>query len=372
MKKHIFDIDKFNIIQDEENYYLFRALNMDDQREISEGITSENGNIQRVLTNKQRYPKNNKYANETEISLKEVWDHTKSVNFYRGTNCVSLSSNANVSIDYGSKYGHKYLMIKLPKEQSNQIYNAGQYMLLELNKILEDRIKEIPQDSEIIKLIHEIEDKNSYSEIKAVIGERFKTATSGKRYTTTDNIRARESMFERFNKRQAFSEEQQLEYNKVIGKLTLLEIYAMLPKEIFNTINIPSLTRTIGSEFSNREFVHYGEISSNEFVPISKVNIDLFALLQIAKEQDVEVQTINEIERRLIEYTKQGYDLIEKDGKLYYTNGKDVIDLDIGNNSLLIKENNLQNKNNLSIEEIFKNKWKYKLFESPKCYSICI
>lgn len=114
------------------------------------------------------------------VSLKEVWDHTKSVNFYRGTNCVSLSSNANVSIDYGSKYGHKYLMIKLPKEQSNQIYNAGQYMLLELNKILEDRIKEIPQDSEIIKLIHEIEDKNSYSEIKAVIGERFNTATKEK------------------------------------------------------------------------------------------------------------------------------------------------------------------------------------------------
>lgn len=353
MKKHIFDIDKFNIIQDEENYYLFRALNMDDQREISEGINSENGNIQRVLTNKQRYPKNDKYANETEISLKEVWDHTKSVNFYRGTNCVSLSSNANVSIDYGSKYGHKYLMIKVPKEQSNQIYNAGQYMLLELNKILEDRIKEIPQDSEIIKLIHEIEDKNSYSDIKAVIGERFKTATSGRRYTSTDNIRVRESMFQRFNKRQAFSEEQQLEYNKVIGKLTLLEIYGMLPKEIFNTINIPSLTRTIGSEFSNREFVHYGEISSNEFVPISKVNIDMFALLQIAKEQNVEPQTINEIERRLIEYTNQGYDLIERDGKLYYTNGKEEIDLDIGNDSVLINENNLENKNNYSIEEIF-------------------
>lgn len=352
MKKNIFDIDKFNIIQDEENYYLFRALNMDDQKEISEGITAENGNIQRVLTNKQRYPKNDKYANKTEISLKEVWDHTKSINFYKGTNCISLSSNANVSIDYGSKYGHKYLMIKMPKKQSNQIYNAGQYMLSELNRILEDRIKEIPHDSEIIKLINEIESKNSYEDIKAVIGERFKTATLEKEYTQTNN-KVRESMLERFNKRQAFSEEQQLEYSKVIGKLTLLETYGMLPKRFFDSINISSLTRTIGSEFSNREFVHYGEISSNEFVPISKINIDMFALLQIAKEQNVEPQTINEIERRLIEFTKQGYDLIEREGKLYYTNGKDAIDLDIGNNSVLINENNIKNKNSISIEATF-------------------
>lgn len=353
MEKSVFDISEFNIIQDDENYYVFRALNIDDQREISEGINSANGNIERVLTNKQRYPQNNKYASETEISLKEVWDHTKSVNFYRGTNCISLSSNANVSIDYGSKYGHKYLMIKVPKEQSNQIYNAGQYMLSELNKVLENTIKEIPQDSEIIKLIHEIEGKKSYSEVKTLIGERFKRARTGERYTSTDNIRARESMIQRFNKRQAFSEEQQLEYNKVIGKLTLLEIYGMLPKEIFNTINISSLTRTIGSEFSNREFVHYGEISSSEFVPISKVNLDMFALLQIAKEQSVETRTINEIERRLIEYTNQGYDLIEREGKLYYSNGKEEIDLHIGNDSVLINENNLKNKNNFSIEEIF-------------------
>lgn len=353
MKKDIFDIDKFNVIQDEENYYLFRALNLDDQREISEGINSENGEIQRVITNRQRYPENDRYANDTEISLKEVWDHTKSVNFYKGTNCISLSSNANVSIDYGSKYGHKYLMIKVPKGQSNKIYNAGQYMLSELNEILEDRIKEIPQDSEIIKLIHEIESKESYSDVKTVIGERFKSASSSGRYMVTDNIRVRESMFERFNKRQAFSEEQQLEYNKIIGKLTLLEIYGMLPKKIFNTINTSSLTMTIGSEFSNREFVHYGEISSDEFVQISKVNLDMFALLQIAKEQGVDSQAINEIERRLIEYTNQGYDLIEKDGKLYYSNGKEEIDLDIGNDSVLINENNLKNNIEFSIEEIF-------------------
>lgn len=205
MNEEIFGIDNFNLISDSQYYYVFRALNLDDQREINEGITTKNGVMQKVLTNKQRYPEKDKYASDTEISLKEVWDHTKSVNFYRGTNCISLSSNANVSIDYGSKYGHKYLMIRIPKDDKNsQVYNAGQYMLSELNKALEKRIREIPQDSDVIRLIHEIESKESYRDVKTVIGERFKSASSGGRYTTTDNIRVKESMFERFNKRQAF------------------------------------------------------------------------------------------------------------------------------------------------------------------------
>ena len=353
MNEDVFSINNFNIIEDGDNYYLFRALNLDDQREIGEGINSNNGEIQKVITNKQRYPENDRYANETEISLKEIWDHTKSVNFYRGTNCISLSSNANVSIDYGSKYGEKYLMIKVPKEQNSQIYNAGQYMISELNRILENRISQIPKDSEIVRLVHEIESKENYNDIKKVIVERVKCTSLSGRYTTTNNIRTRESMFKRFNKRQAFSEEQQLEYNKIIGKLTLLEIYGLLPKEIFNTINISSLTSTIGSEFSNREFVHYGEISADKFVPISKINIDMFALLQVAKEQGIEQQAINKIENKLIEYTNQRYELIERDNKLYYSNGREAIDLHLSNDSVLINENNLKNNTNFSVEEIF-------------------
>ena len=74
MNEDVFSINNFNIIEDGDNYYLFRALNLDDQREIGEGINSNNGEIQKVITNKQRYPENDRYANETEISLKEIWD----------------------------------------------------------------------------------------------------------------------------------------------------------------------------------------------------------------------------------------------------------------------------------------------------------
>ena len=49
MNSEMFDIDKFNIIQDEDNYYFFRALNMADNRDIEEGITtSAYGEIERL------------------------------------------------------------------------------------------------------------------------------------------------------------------------------------------------------------------------------------------------------------------------------------------------------------------------------------
>lgn len=353
MNEEIFWIENFNLISDEQYYYVFRALNVDDQREINNGITSENGEIKRVLTNKKRYPENNRYVNRNEISLQEVWNHTKSVNFYKGTNCISLSSNANVSIDYGSKYGHKYLMVKIPKDKNGQIYNAGQYMISELNKILDERIKQLPKDSEILKLIEEIESKKENKEIREIIGNRFKNFYTGGKFTSNTTVRNRQSIIERFKDRQAFTEEQQLEYNKLMGKLTLLETSGMLPKEILNNINISSLTSTIGSEFSNREFIHYGEIKKEEFVPISKINLDIFAWLQVAKEQGVNSKEIDTIERKIIEFTTQEYELIEKEGNLYYSNGKDEFALNLSNSSVLINENNLKNDIEFSIEEIF-------------------
>ena len=45
----LFDIDKFNIIEDEENYYFFRALNMADNQDLEAGVTLDNaGNIEKI------------------------------------------------------------------------------------------------------------------------------------------------------------------------------------------------------------------------------------------------------------------------------------------------------------------------------------
>ena len=57
MLDKIFDINKFNIFCDEENYYFFRALNMADNADIENGITLDsNGKIiSKFKNNKTTY-----------------------------------------------------------------------------------------------------------------------------------------------------------------------------------------------------------------------------------------------------------------------------------------------------------------------------
>ena len=58
MKNDLLDINYFNIIQDEENYYFFRALNMADNNDVEQGITvSKDGKIERIRTDYQKQRK---------------------------------------------------------------------------------------------------------------------------------------------------------------------------------------------------------------------------------------------------------------------------------------------------------------------------
>ena len=96
---NLFSIDKFNIVEDEKNYYFFRALNMADNRELEE---SASGNLERIRTDRERYEQDtekgeSKYKKDSKISLEEVYDHIK-MHYRKDTNCISLSSNANVSM----------------------------------------------------------------------------------------------------------------------------------------------------------------------------------------------------------------------------------------------------------------------------------
>ena len=97
MEKDISVKEEFNtIIEDENNCYLFRALNMGDNSDLEKGIiTDENGNFTRIRTDKQRWEENeenpaSKYNEAKEISLKEVIGHIKE-NHDEDTSCISLS-----------------------------------------------------------------------------------------------------------------------------------------------------------------------------------------------------------------------------------------------------------------------------------------
>ena len=146
--KDLFDIDKFNIIEDEENYYFFWALNMADNQDLeTRTILDESGRFERIRTDRERYeenPENHepKYSKDSQISLEQVYDHIK-MHYRKDTNCISLSSNANVSISYGRGfYKDKYVMVKVPKKGfGEKVINAGQYMLQEIKKRVERTLR---------------------------------------------------------------------------------------------------------------------------------------------------------------------------------------------------------------------------------------
>ena len=137
----VFDIANFNVIEDEDNYYFFRALNMADNRDLEQGtILDSNGNYERIRTDRERYEEDPekgtpKYNKDSKLSLDQVYDHIK-MHYRKDTNCISLSSNANVSISYGRGfYKDKYVMVKVPKSEiGDKVINAGQYLLDEINK----------------------------------------------------------------------------------------------------------------------------------------------------------------------------------------------------------------------------------------------
>ena len=162
MNSEMFDIDKFNIIQDEDNYYFFRALNMADNRDIEEGITtSENGEIERIRTDRERYEEEAKYSENSQLSLEEIYDHIK-MHYRKDTNCISLTSNSNIAINYGrGSYKDKYVMIRIPKaELGEKTVVAGKYMLQELSLKIEQALENLPQEKlqRINSLFREIEE----------------------------------------------------------------------------------------------------------------------------------------------------------------------------------------------------------------------
>ena len=65
--EEMFDIEKFNVISDEENYYFFRSLEPGDIKDLEEGnIKDENGNYIRIRTDRERW--------EETHSIKPRWN----------------------------------------------------------------------------------------------------------------------------------------------------------------------------------------------------------------------------------------------------------------------------------------------------------
>ena len=177
MNYNLFDINNFNIIQDEENYYFFRALNMADNADVEQQKTiSANGKIERIRTDRERFDGETKYKEDSEISLEEIYDHIK-MHYRKDTNCISLTSNGNVAINYGrGSYKDSYAMIKIPKKEfGEKAIAAGQYMIQELYSTIQQTVESLPEEEkqEILSVFEDIEEATENKTLKDLIAKRY-------------------------------------------------------------------------------------------------------------------------------------------------------------------------------------------------------
>ena len=360
----VFNIENFNIIQDSDNYYFFRALNMADNADIDGNITTdENGNITRIRTDRERWEETHterapRYDKGAELSLNQINDHIK-MRYSKETNCISLSSNANVSIVYGrGSYTDKYVIVKVPKSEMGQkIVNAGQYMLEEIEKRVNKTIEGLDktENNELLIIINKIKNATTLDEISDIMLDMQKLDTTSQMNYMGTKIKDRADALparSRLSNYQALNEKQTLEKNKIMGILTLLEQKGVMKPIIPNTTTNSNLARTIGNAFSSSEVIHYGDIDGSEITPVSKDIMDMFAILQQVKEKNPEeAQKINEIEKKLLEYASKGYEIQNKDGILVFTNGQEMISIDETSRRLLeLQETELPD---ISIEDMY-------------------
>ena len=185
------------------------------------------------------------------------------MHYRKDTNCISLSSNANVSISYGREfYKDKYIMLKVPKKEFGQkVINAGQYMLEEIEKRVNEYISSIEQDSTIAETIAQIENAKTTDELKRAIETKY---TSNEKLDQSKAKMRKGILYKlpyaRISNYQALNEEQSLEKNKIIAELTFLERKCDMPPVIPYTKDNNLLVQTIGNAFSSLELVHYGDI----------------------------------------------------------------------------------------------------------------
>lgn len=356
----LFNIKSYNLVQDEDYYYLFRALNNGDHEDLETGnIRNTNGKIVKIRTDRARYIENSpnaipKYEEYDSISLLQVIDHIKEHHRY-DTNCISLSSNANVSIMYGNGYyADEYTVIRVPKNEiGTKVINAGEYMLEEMNV----RIKEVMESTDnegVIDLISRIDEASSREELLDIIASSYKLGkTETERFTgTKDEVRKKITFRTRFSEYTTLSNEQNLLKNKIIAKLTILEERHLMEPIMPHTSIDSKAIATLGLAFSSRELLHYGEIEEKYIFEASKEFIHMLGLLQQSVEKKPEFAGIvHQMENEIIGYIVNGYRVTKQNGQYVISNGNNERIIEIENDN--VRDNTMSEPAKISVKQAY-------------------
>ena len=270
--------------------------------------TSTDGKIERIRTDRERFDGDAKYTEASEISLEEIYDHIK-MHYRKDTNCISLTSNANIAVNYGrGSYKDKYVMVKIPKKEfGEKTLAAGQYMLKELYSKIQQAIESLPEDAKqrVLNAFEEIDKATESKDLKDIIAQRY---TANREEVSLDRAHLRKGIIysspkARISNYQSLDDEQVLEVNKVYAKLAILENEQVLKHVIPHSSN-SKLRETIGSAFSSTEVIHYGDIKQENIMEVPKEVVDLFALIQ--QIDGLDKGRVEQLKRTLITAVQNG------------------------------------------------------------------
>jgi len=126
---------------------------------------------------------------------------------------------------------------------------------------------------------------------------------------------------------QALNDEQTLEKNKIVAKLTILEQKGLMKPAVSRIKTNSELIKTMGSAFASGEQIYYGDIEGDRIADISKELLDMFALIQQAENQDKQI--VNELKTELVKYITKGGKLEIPEGSLLRDDGTPRTDISI-------------------------------------------
>ncbi len=278
-----------NCYQDDNYYYFFRSLNKRDMTGIRDkSILDENNHISKIITDSKFYNHTDRYNEESSLTLEEMINHVKT-HYDKDTNCISLSSDANVCLTYGrSDYEDKYVIVKVPKDELGKTtFNAGKYIYDEILKRVNAYIEEHQADLTdlqryYIESLNNISTKEQLENLKRTLPEEYIDKTSEEFQNGLEFIKSKPY--------EGYSDAENLAKDKLVMLLDVLNF------EVVKGKTNRFVIQTMGSAFSSRELEYYKDVPKEKIVEMPTSLVEIMALLQ----QVPETNEVKEIKNYLI------------------------------------------------------------------------
>ena len=323
------------LLFDGENYYLLRSLNSTDIDSLNNG----NGIIPKI-------------DSVGEHTVQDVMAQIRMQ--HRKTNLISMSEDPNIVLTYDKSNLHRFVLIKLSKEEienSKKVFSAGEYLLGVIDSEIERIAKNAPK--KVREILENVDRATSIDEIVRIIN-------GADRQVPTSLVETEQ---------QYLSKLEQLNQSKKIAKCKVLNYYGLMRgiahDERGKLLDISEFTRIMRNGYSSSEWLYSGEISRDKIINISQILIDGLALLKQAEFQGKDKEILRQIEQEVLDLAISEEEINQDNYRLEYSAHNDLkndltIDraYEITNGQISYRDTNMQQIAIRSLAEMTLNKRK--------------